>query len=378
MSSLQDSISRLVPALRSRADAVEKARQIPAETIAELREAGLFRALVPRKFGGDERGLGEVLEAAIELSRGCSSTGWVGSLVTIHALAIAWFDQRAQEEVWSNGPDTLVVTSLAPSGQLEEVEGGFRLSGRWPFVSGVDHGAWAMVGAQLKGRLQYLLLPRSDFSIVDDWYVAGLRGTGSKSLVIESAFIPKHRTIAMAQLKGGGHATHAAPVYRLPWTQVFAATFPPMALGTALASLDAFREYVATRVHAYEGTAYRTSPGHLLRVADAAAHLDAALALYRRTVARIEEAGSELGALEGQDVIYNCAFVIDRASYVIGRLFRGSGGKALRDDNPIQRHFRDVHAMTQHVGADLDVHGLRYGSKLIEETHGRVAKGDAR
>jgi 3-hydroxy-9,10-secoandrosta-1,3,5(10)-triene-9,17-dione monooxygenase len=108
---LREAVKRLVPTIRGRVAAAEEARSVPAESIAELRSAGLFRAFVPRKFGGDERGLSEVMESVIELAQGCSSTAWVGSLLTVHGLAIAWFDERAQSEVWKDGPDALVVSS---------------------------------------------------------------------------------------------------------------------------------------------------------------------------------------------------------------------------------------------------------------------------
>ncbi len=385
--SLHENLVALIPTLRSRAEGAERERQIPSETLADFRNAGLLRAFVPKAFGGDERGLLEVFDAVTELAKGCSSSAWIGSLLATHGIAAALFSERAQRELWSDGPDTAIVSSIAPTGSVTRVDDGFRLAGRWSFVSGVDHGAWVMLGAMLKAPaastpsatdkpepppLYFVLVPASDFVVQDDWHVSGLKGTGSKSVVLKDVFIPEHRGLSMADIRARnapGLKVNAGALYRYPFRTVFNSAFPPVALGCALANVDDFCSYTASRVHAYTGESLRASPGHMIRVVEATTDLRSARALFRQNVESIEQSAAaspeSRQKLETQ-VAYDCAFVVDRCSHAVYRLFRGSGGKALYLQNPLQRYFRDVHGMTQHAVADMDTLGLAYGAMLTE------------
>src|SRR5262245_17804239 len=278
-SSLCANLRALIPVLRERAAAAEEARQLPSETIDDLRGAGLFRALVPKRAGGDERALWDVLEGVIELARGCSSTSWVGSLAALHNWAIALFDERAQREVWADGPDSFIVSSVAPCGSLTKVDGGFRLDGRWSFVSGANVVAWAIVGRKCKELAQesppgaqpwetgpppdflFVLVPMADVRIEDDWHVSGLKATGSNSISLESVFVPEHRALSLQDVfrsRAPGLAVNSEALYRAPFRCVFDSAFPPVALGTAFANVGAFRDYTAGRVHAYSGAAFRS------------------------------------------------------------------------------------------------------------------------
>ena len=366
---VQRRVRELVPVVRSRADAAEQARRVPTETIAELTDAGLFRALVPRRFGGDERAPSEVAGAIIELAQGCSSTAWVASLLATHAFIAAWFDPRAQEELWSAGPDVRIASSVAPVGTVQRDPGGFRLSGTWSFVSGVDHARWLLLGATTSVYTLFLV-PADAFTIEDDWDVSGLRATGSKSIVVREHVVPHHRALPLgAPGPHAGQTFHAgSPLYRLPWDPMFRAAFPPVAIGTALAALDAFRGYISSRVSAFTGKPWKLAAGPCLRLAEAAARVDAAAALYRRDCAELDGAASRDGALSADSaarIAYDCAFAIDACSAAIAQLWRGSGGKALHRAHPMQRHFRDVFAMTQHGAFDMDVCAESYGKELL-------------
>ena len=226
----------LIPDVRKRADDAERERRIPAETMASLRKAGLFRAFVPRVYGGDERTLSEVLDATTDLAAGCPSTAWVGTLFAIHNIAVCWLEKRGQDEIFADGPDVLVASSVAPMGTLVHAEGGFRLTGRWAFSSGVEHASWVMVGANLKSEsgntpAEYVFsfVRASEVTLVDDWHVAGLRATGSKSLELKNVFVPHHRVVLLKTVQDGtapGLAIHTQPFYRLPWYPVFICAFP--------------------------------------------------------------------------------------------------------------------------------------------------------
>ena len=376
---LRQALVDLVPEVRARADAAERERRIPAGTIVSLRKAGLFRAFVPRAYGGDERTLSEVLDAATDLAAGCPSTAWVGTLCAMHTIAAAWLEKRGQDEIFADGPDVVVASSVAPMGSLARAGEGFRLAGRWSFSSGVEHASWIMVGANLKSQSSatpadyaFCFVRASDVKVVDDWHVSGLRATGSKSVELEDVLVPRHRVVLLRTVQDGtapGLALHTQPFFRLPWYPVFICAFPAVGLGTATAMLEGFREHIRSRIDGFSGVAFQTTSGSAVRLAEAAAAIDAARLVFRRDVAALDRAAQENRPLkpgESERIMYDAPFVMDACSRAVVQLFRGSGGKALYEHSPLQRHFRDIHAMTQHVAMDLDRAGETYGRLLFQ------------
>ncbi|HXS80990.1 MAG TPA: acyl-CoA dehydrogenase family protein [Gammaproteobacteria bacterium] len=377
--SFQRAVADLIPDVRLRADAAEKERRVSAETMASLRKAGVFRAFVPRVYGGDERTLSEVLDAMTDLAAACPSTAWVGSLFAIHTIVACWLERKGQDEIFGDGPDVLLASSVAPMGTLAPADGGFRLAGKWSFSSGVEHASWIIVGATLKSDSAsepadyvFCFVRASDVAVVDDWHVAGLRGTGSKSVELKDVFVPRHRVVLLKTVQDGtapGLAIHRQPFYRLPWYPVFICAFPAVGLGTAIGMLEGFRSHIRARVDGFSGVAFQTTAGSAVRMASAAAEIDAARLVFRRDVATLDQAAQEDRPLrpgESERIMYDAPFIMDACSRATLALFRGSGGKALYDSNPLQRHFRDLHAMTQHVAMDLDRAGETYGRLLFQ------------
>jgi 3-hydroxy-9,10-secoandrosta-1,3,5(10)-triene-9,17-dione monooxygenase len=371
----------LVAVVRERADAAEKDRRLPRETIADLRRIGLLRAFVPRSYGGDERPLSEVLDAITELAVGCASTAWVGSLLAIHNLAVCWLDAQGQDEIFGEGPDVLISSSVAPTGRIVRADGGFRLAGKWGFSSGVDHADWIMLGANLgvetpsPGTTDYYFcfVPRSRARLIDDWHVAGLRASGSKSVELDDVFVPEYRALPMKMVgegKASGHAVHAKPLYHMPWYPVFVSAFPAAALGTAIATLEAVREFATARASRAPGQRPLCTAGTGARIAEAAAQIDAARMMFRRDLAALDRCGGEGRLLRpglSERIAYDAAFIVDQCSRAVLELFRKSGGRVLHESNPIQRHFRDIHAMTQHRAIDLEAAGEAYGRTILSD-----------
>jgi 3-hydroxy-9,10-secoandrosta-1,3,5(10)-triene-9,17-dione monooxygenase len=378
MTSLREAVGDLIAHVRTCAPDAEKDGRLPAETIARLKTLGVFRAFVPRIHGGDERSLLDVLDAMTDVGVGCASTAWVGTLAAIHNVAVCWLEREGQEEIFRNGPDVVVASSVAPTGTLEAAPGGFRLAGRWGFSSGVDHAEWIMLGANLKTEdrgalVEYFLcfVHSSEIVRLDDWNVSGLRATGSKSVELSDVFVPNHRALLLRTVREGtapGLALHARPFYRLPWDALFRSAFPPAALGTAIAMLEEFRDYTASRVNVFSGAGFRGNSGSAVRLAEAAAQIDAARLVYRRELATLDrcaQEGTPLPPGAAERIAYSTPFVVDICSRAVLQLFRGSGGRAIRDSNPLQRYFRDIHAMTQHAAMDMDGAGETYGRALL-------------
>ena len=192
----------LLPSIREQASRTDETRRVCVETIAELRDAGVFRMLQPRRYGGLESDPVRFYEIVRAISAVCGSTGWVTSVLGVHPWQLGVFPEAAQDEVWGDDPDVLVSSAYAPVGRLTAVDGGFRLSGgRWSFSSGCDHARWALLGAMLVGAdgkpvdFMTVLVPGSDYEVEDVWDTVGLRGTGSNDIVVGEVFVPAHRAL---------------------------------------------------------------------------------------------------------------------------------------------------------------------------------------
>jgi 3-hydroxy-9,10-secoandrosta-1,3,5(10)-triene-9,17-dione monooxygenase len=349
---LLDRAKAMAPALRERAFAAENARRIPEETIRELKQAGLFRVLQPKAYGGFELDPQVFLEIGMIIGSACPSTGWVYSVVGVHNWQLALMPKQAQDDVWSEDQDTLISSSYTPRGQIEIVDGGYRVSGRWSFSSGCDHAQWVIVGGvatEADGTLRRLcfLLPRSDYRIDDVWHVIGLRATGSNDIVIEDAFVPEYRTHAYTS----GSVTSDSPTYQLPFASVFTFGITAPLLGAAQGALDEHVAWTAERTRITRGSRVAEEPFSQARVAEASGELDGArLQIWRdlddmMVYARDgKEIPIELRARGRLDQVR----ATQLAASSVDRVFQNSGGRVLHEQNPIQRAWRDIHAGAQH------------------------------
>src|SRR5437660_3550037 len=247
----------LIPRLAERAPAATAARQLPAETIAEYRKAGILRILQPRRFGGMEGRFSLFSRIVEDLTYGCASSAWVYAVLAEHQWIIAQFPEEAQIDIWGEDPKAVAASSLAPREAARHVPGGWRLSGRYPFSSGCDYAQWAIIGAFLgeKGdprHIAYLLVPLAEVEIVDDWQVLGLLGTGSKSLVLHDVFVPEHRSVMVSDLFAGtppGALVHPDyPILRAPRGFLVSYSLPPVAIALGRRALDAACRALAGRV----------------------------------------------------------------------------------------------------------------------------------
>src|SRR5262245_33341804 len=221
----------LAPVLAQRVPEADRLRRVPDATIAEFKEAGVFKMLQPSRWGGLEVDPKTFFEVQWTIAAACPSSAWVLGVVAVHNWQLALFDPKAQDEVWGEDSSTLISSSYAPTGKITRVEGGYRISGRWSFSSGCDHCQWVFLGGfvppegdQKAPDMRTFLVPRSDYKIDDNWHVAGLKGTGSKDIVVENAFVPEHRTHRLIDgyfRKSPGNATNTAPLFKLPFGQIF-------------------------------------------------------------------------------------------------------------------------------------------------------------
>lgn len=374
-STLADRVRDILPGISARVDEAERIRKVPVQNVDALRETGFFRAFVPAKYGGLEVLPSEFGEASRLLATACPSTAWACGLMAVHAQIVANYSPVLQEEVWGSDPDTLVCSSIAPMGKPTKVDGGIRLSGEFSWSSGSEHAHWIIVGMMMPGSSgapepHFAIVPRSDFEIKDTWFAMGLRGTGSQDISINDVFVPEYRLESVVDLSIGtaaGFGTHDAPVYRLPWQPVFSLNFSAVNLGAGEALRDLYRARLSSRVRAYTGAKVGETAPALMRLAEATHELDAARSLLESDWRAMDSRANSTDPATPDEMAgwrSNQAYVTRLAVRAADRLFDASGGSAVRDENPMQRYWRDLHTGAAHAYSDYDVAAQVYGAHL--------------
>ncbi len=368
--------------LRSRAEATERARTVLDETMQALRGAGLFRILQPRRFGGYELDFATLIGAIVEVSRGCGSTGWVYMIGAIHQWLAAQFPIEVQAEIWGRETDTIVSGSYAPSATAKPVPGGYRVSGLWGFASGCDHAGWHVAGVIFppaepggKAGAGFVLLPRADYRIEDNWYTVGLAGTGSKNIAIDDAFVPAHRVITFAQLSAGtapGAAAHRSSLYRIPFLAAFPACLASTGIGMAEDAIDAFLDMARARktkgAVAGAGNAMAEFFQVQSRLAEATASVDAARLLLLRDVNEVSAlaaAGEPVSVAMRIRNRRDHGFAARLAAQATEAVYSCCGGAGLFLANRVQRTWRDANAVAKHVSLNWDAVSSMYGQHAL-------------
>ncbi|MEQ8387725.1 MAG: acyl-CoA dehydrogenase family protein [Alphaproteobacteria bacterium] len=359
--------SALVPDLEIRATACEEARQVPRATVEAYQAARLVGLYAPTRFGGHgapmETGLG-VIEA---LARGCGSSAWVLAVYQIHAWLVSLMAPEAQEDVFGGpeGANTVIAGSLQPRGTLAAVtergQEGFRLEGGpWPFASGGDYGRWAVVGAMIQDEgaepapAMCLLAPDS-WTLEDDWFVSGLKGTGSKSIVAAPRFVPARHVTRFSELLAGtapGQTAGADAVQRAAFVPMLTLNVTAPALGTAVAALADFMARADGRFLAFSGEMQGDAGETHIQIAEASAKADAARLVLRESAGRVRqysEQGVDMPLLARAQVRRDAAWAVRACVEAVDLLSLASGGGALHREHPMQRWQRDVHAIAAHA-----------------------------
>jgi 3-hydroxy-9,10-secoandrosta-1,3,5(10)-triene-9,17-dione monooxygenase len=363
--------SELLPVLRERAARAEQLRRLPPESVKDLVSSGLVRIGTPRRYGGNGLDIDAGHAVAWELGRACGSTAWCCSLWIVHNWWLGHFSERAQDDFFASGPDTLASTCLNPAGgTAEPVTGGFRVSGRWSFSSGCEASSWGMVSVSGPGAgtLRWLLLPREDYEIVDTWFASGMRGTGSQDIVVRDTFVPAHRVLdpdRAGDTDRTGWLLHQRPSYRVPLRLLVGWDLAAPLVGIAQGAVDEFTARL-------RGT---TGPGRTadsvplqLRLAEASAQVDAARTIHQRTVRELVDraaAGATFTELDRARYRRDKAFVARLCVQAVDRLFEGGGARAIVETDPLQRFHRDAHGASHHAALGWDVAAEAYGREAL-------------
>jgi resorcinol 4-hydroxylase (FADH2) len=356
----------------------ERQRHVSAELIGRMREAELFRVLQPARFGGFEFGYDVFVELVAAIAAGDGSTGWVYSLGAVHPWLIACYPEEAQQEVWNDDRDAIAAVSYAPVGRAVPDRDGYRLSGRFSFASGCDNANWAIVGGMLPlqdgPKPGFFLIPKKQYTIDDDWFTVGLAGTGSKTIVVDDQYVPAYRTVRFNDLLAGkapGAAVNKNPLYRQPMLAVVPHCLVAPALGMARGALAAFKERASGRT-----TRGAVAGGNnkmvefatvQMRVAEATASIDAAGLMIHRDIAdtlAATAAGKADVELRMRDRLTH-SFATRLLTRSVDLLFEAGGGAALQLHHPVQRFWRDIHAVSSHISLNWDSVAAMYGQHVF-------------
>jgi len=358
----------LIPFLRKHAPANDKATKLVPEVVNAIHEAGLFRYLQPKKWGGMELDFVAYFDIPEILARGDISTAWVVANLASHHRGLALWPEAAQDEIWGQSRDTLIASGIAFfQGAAKPASGGLRLTGKWGFSSGVDHASWEQLACIVKddtGKpLDWAMcqVPLSECQVIDDWQTLGMRGTGSRTVTCTDIFVPAHRVQSM-HVAGPAHAypglkVHTNPMFKVPTSALGGYCIAGCVVGNAAAMLDLTTQLVKERSTAYTGAKMRDFQSVQIRIGMAAAKIDAVRLWLRSDCIEAENvyrAGKVLTMDAKLRYRRNSAVGVKIIGEAVDTLYEMLGANGIYDTSAMQRIFRDQHAAAGHISFATD------------------------
>jgi 3-hydroxy-9,10-secoandrosta-1,3,5(10)-triene-9,17-dione monooxygenase len=371
----------LVPALRSRAAQAEAARVMLPETVADLNRIGALRILQPKRWGGMELDFIAYIDVPMELARGCASTSWNTVNLSIHEWMLALYDERAQADVWGANPEALIAAGIAyPQGRARKVNGaggGFVISGKWNFSSGVNLAEWCMLAVIVRGNEseeekildhRMCLLDKSQYEVVDDWHTLGMRSTGSMTVIVKDVFVPEYRALCAYDIRGGdtfpGARGNPNPLYRVSLNALGGHGIAATAVGNAMAALEHTLALVKERSTNYTGLKMRDQQIVQHRVATAAVKIESARLMLRTDAIEAQVQANKNIIPDMQEKLRykrNAAHVATLCTEAVNLLHTVSGATGIYQSYPLERIFRDAHALGAHISLNFDAQAPSWG-----------------
>ena len=372
-----DRLADLADQFKEQAVEAEKIGKLPDATVKSMKAIGSIRLLQPKKHGGMEVHPREFAETVMATAALDPAAGWINGVVGVHPYQLAYADPKVGEEIWADDIDTWVASPYAPQGVAVPTDGGYIFTGRWQFSSGTDACDWIILGAMvgdangaplMPPQMLHMILPRSDYQIVDDsWDVVGLRGTGSKDVIVDGAFVPSYRTMDGTKVMDGTAQREAGmtePLYLMPWSSMFPLGISSATIGIAEGALAAALDYQRQRVAA-SGVAVKDDPYVMYAIGEAAADINAARQELPANADRIYDmvaAGKEVSFEDRAAGRRTQIRAVWRAVSAVDEIFARCGGNAARMDKPLQRYWRDVHVGQAHA---IHVPGTVYHASAL-------------
>lgn len=376
-------VAELAPAIRAADTRADADYAMDPALVDAMRASGLFGLVMPRNLGGSGLGFADLVRVTVEIGRHSGSAAWVFGVLAGHSWLINLFPEDAQREIMGD-PTTLLATVFRMGGTVVAEGDGYRLTGgEGRFCSGIDHATWVIVGNAVKradGSMEprFFVVPKSDIEVIDDWQVMGMRGTGSRSIRIASAFIPGHRSCSLADMLAGttpGAQVHDGAVYRMPFSAIAPFSIVGAPMGVAKGMVDSFAAEIGQRLGNAGAQEVAEQSATFARIAECGAAVDAAIALVVADAERVDRAtdAAQINALIQQQIPRNWAYAAQTARHAANRIFEASGGSTLYDGNRMQHLFRDVNGGSQHFAFTWDRSMTAYGRALCGLKPGEFA-----
>jgi alkylation response protein AidB-like acyl-CoA dehydrogenase len=357
---LLEAARALAPRVGALSDRIEKGRRLPPELVAELAEAGLFRLCLPARFGGAEADITTIVRAIEEVSSADASAGWCLMIGATSGTLAAWLREDVAKEIY--GSDPLLVTGgvFAPRGKAVSVPGGYRVNGRWAFASGSQHCGWLMGGCVVfdEGvpRLlprgipdsRMMLFPAADVRIHDTWTVSGLCGTGSHDMEVTDLFVPEERSVSLIT----DRPVQPGPLYKFPVFGLLALGIASVGLGIARSAIAALVELAGSKTPSGSRKSVAERPATQADVARAEAELGSARAFLLEAAGEAYDAArtrDEITTAQRGSIRLAATHAAIASARAVDLMYNAGGGTSIYATNPLQRHFRDVHVVTQHM-----------------------------
>lgn len=372
-----DNLRALVPELKANAFENEKARRLSEDTLDALRLAGAFRVAAPKRFGGLETNLRTMLDVSAIIAEGDAGASWVTTLSNVNDWAVGLYDDQAQAEVYADGPDAIIAGVVSPGGTARPVPGGYLVSGTWPYASASLHSNWFTGGVLINdddGDLLdqgMALIPRSDYRIDDTWFVAGMRASGSNTVVAEDVFVPEHRMLSMIPAFSGSNVADRtdSAFARSAFGPMLVMVLVGPQLGMGRAALELVRTKAAGKALAYTVFERQAdSVAFQMMLAEAALKVDTAhLHAYRAAedVQRAAEAGEYPDLLSRARIRGDAAVALRSITEALNILIDATGAGAFADANALQRIWRDSNVAARHAVMLPRVSIETYGKALL-------------
>ncbi|MFF5784293.1 acyl-CoA dehydrogenase family protein [Streptomyces sp. NPDC012693] len=355
-----------------RAASAEAARRLDPDVVKAVVSAGFARHFVPARHGGKAGTFVELSAAVATLGESCPATAWSASLFANLARMAAFLPAAGFAEIWADGPDAVVVGSLIPVGRAEAVDGGWRLSGTWPYVSAVDYADWVllcgMVPTERTPQARMFAVPRSACEIIHDWSSIGMQATGSNTVIVKDVFVPAARSFDRGDLFTGRAVDSTAACHSVPLQAANGLSFVTPALGAARGALASWTAYVSekVRVGRQPGRPIVSPTPFELVLAESSTDIDAAGMLLARASA-VADRGAAVTKEETARNLRDCAVVVRRLTDAVDRLFRAAGTTGQSTASPIQRFWRDVNAASTHVALQLEPAASAYADHYLRD-----------
>lgn len=361
----------LVPAIRARATATENLRKVHDDTLKELADAGILQMFVPKRWGGSEAKL-ETMRRIVEIiSSACVSTGWITAFYIGHNIYVTRFSEQAQEELFSERGYVMMPGASAPNLEARQVDGGWEVSGRAIWGSGVMHADWVQISGRVGDRGRSFLVPASEVQVIDTWNFAGAAGTGSNDYVVEKVFVPDHRSVDLEEFNSGvteGSRLHANPLYRTPFLLLAYCTIVPVVTGGLAGAMSEFEAMISRRVRNFTGVVVKDLQHAHIVLGEMGIRTQMAQEITTNVYERAGEV-IEAGEFTWDDRVAmkgRVAFLANHCRQSVNAMMNNAGASSYHLDQPLQRFWRDLNTICSHAFWDWDSSREVVGRNMLQ------------